>query len=292
MRLFADYNPIPVFIYFLAVTLTAMFCMNPVVLLLSLLGALSMFIARNGRRGWRFHLFILAAFVITALINPIFYHNGATVLAVVNDNPVTLEAVLYGVFAAVMLASVIYWFRSFSQIMTGDRLLYLFGSVSPKLALLLSMTLRYIPLFGAQTKKVNRAQRALGLYKDDNVVDSVRGGSRVLSVMVTWGLENGIITADSMAARGYGTGRRTYFSLYRFRKSDAALLAATLALSAVTLCAVAAGALDFSYYPRIDGIPSSPMAVAAYISYGMLALIPTITEAEERVKWNCLQSKI
>ena len=97
MRSFDDYNPIPVFIYFLSVTLVTMFCMNPVLLALSLLGALSMCIMRNALKGWRFHLFILAAFFLTAIINPVFHHNGVTVLFVMNDNPVTLEALLYGV---------------------------------------------------------------------------------------------------------------------------------------------------------------------------------------------------
>lgn len=292
MRAFADYNPIAVFIYFAAVTIPAMFSMNPMLLTLSLAGSISMFIARNGGKEWKLHIFILAAFALTALINPIFYHNGATVLFIVNDNPVTLEAVLYGLFAAVMLAAVIYWFRSFSQIMTSDKLLYLFGAVSPKLGLLLSMTLRYIPLFGAQTKKVNQAQKALGLYKEDNAIDTIRGGVRIFSVMVTWGLENGIITADSMTARGYGIGRRTYFSLYRFRKCDALLLAATITLLAVTICAFASGATDFMYYPKFGGLALSPLSISAYAAYGILAFIPTFCEAEEKVKWRYLRSKI
>ena len=292
MRAFEDCNPICIFVFFAAVTTPAMFCMNPVLLALSLLGAISTFLARNGDKGLSSHLYILAVFLITALINPIFYHNGATALFVVNDNPVTLEAVIYGVFAAVMITAVIYWFRSFSQIMTGDRLLYLFGSLSPKLALLLSMTLRYIPLFGAQTKKVNQAQKALGLYKEDNAIDRIRGGARVFSVMVTWGLENGIVTADSMTARGYGVGRRTFYSLYRFRRSDAFLLAATLMLLAVTLSGIASGALDFDFYPRLGSIPASPLSAAAYAAYGILALIPTFCEAEEKVKWKYLKSKI
>ena len=154
------------------------------------------------------------------------------------------------------------------------------------------MTLRYIPLFGAQTKRVNQAQKALGLYKEDNAIDFISGGVRVFSVMVTWGLENGIVTADSMTARGYGTGRRRYFSLYRFRKSDTALLIATLCLLAVVICGIATDAVNFKFYPQLDVIHLSKMSVAAYIAYGMLAFIPTITEAEEKIKWKYLQSKI
>ena len=269
-----------------------MFCMNPVILALSLSGSLSLFLLRNGKKGALSHLVFLTVFVITALINPIFNHNGVTVLFVVNDNPVTLEALLYGIAAAAMIVSVIYWFRSFSQVMTSDKLLYLFGSASPKLALLLSMTLRYIPLFGLQAKKADNSQKALGLYKEDNAIDYVRGKGRVFSVMVTWALENGIITADSMAARGYGVGRRTFYSLYRFRKSDIAFIIVILTLSALTVAGIISGTLDFDFYPATSDIGLSPLSLTFYISYALLAFLPSLNEITEDIKWKHLRSKI
>lgn len=292
MRDFADYNPIVLFVYFLSAAGVAMFCINPVILALSLLGAVLLIFLRSRGKSLRSHLFFLLMFVGMALINPIVNHNGVTVLFVMNDNPVTLEALIYGAASSAMIVSVIYWFRSFSQMMTGDKLLYLFGSLSPKLALILSMALRYVPLFGKQTKKVNHAQKALGLYKEDNVPDAIRGGMRVFSIMVTWALENGIITADSMAARGYGVGRRTFFSLYRFRKSDVLLLAVILLSLIGTLTGLTLGSVNFEYYPVLGSIPCSPFAVLSYISYAVLALLPSVLTIEEEIKWKSLQSKI
>ncbi|HOP11590.1 MAG TPA: energy-coupling factor transporter transmembrane component T [Oscillospiraceae bacterium] len=291
MKNFADYNPIAVFIYFLAAAGMAMFTTDPVILAFSLVGSVLFFIARNGRKGLRSHLFFFVLFLLMALINPLFYHNGVTVLFVMNDNPVTLEALLYGIASSAMIVSVLYWFRSFSQIMTGDKLLYLFGSASPKLSLILSMTLRYIPLFGKQAKKVDQAQKALGLYKEDNIIDRMRGGTRVFSVMVTWALENGIITADSMTARGYGIGRRTFFSLYRFRKSDLTLTLISLGLLAATAVGIGFGVVDFTYYPEIAMAPVTAVSAAAYAAYGLLAFMPAIMEAEESIKWKYLLSK-
>lgn len=292
MRAFSEYNPIVLLVYFLSVTVVAMFCMNPVILALSFLGSITLFVIHNSRLGIVSHLVIFALFIVMALINPILYHNGVTVLFVVNDNPVTLEALLYGVAASAMIISVIYWFRSFSQLMSSDKLLYLFGSVSPKLALILSMSLRYIPLFGTQTKRVNQTQKALGLYKDDNALDSIRGGTRVFSVMVTWALENGIITADSMSARGYGIGKRTFFSLYRFRKRDAFLLALILLLLVSVIIGIATNALNFTYYPALGRLTLSPMSLISYFSYTALAFLPSVIEVWEDIKWKYLQSKI
>ena len=292
MRPFGELNPITVFLYFILTASVAMFCTNPIIAAMSLVGAVTFFIARNKRKGGRSHFVFFVMLIFISLINPLFYHNGATVLLVINNNPITLEALIYGIFTSAMIVSVLYWFRSFSQIMTSDKLLYILGSISPKIALIFSMTLRYIPLFGKQAEKVNQAQKALGLYKDDNIVSSIKGGVRVFSVMVTWALENGIVTADSMTARGYGIKRRTYFSLYRLRKTDIILILVTVVLSAAVFFGIGTGALDFRFYPEISPpIPSLSMYIS-YFSYAALVLLPTFIEAEEGLKWRLLKSKI
>lgn len=290
MQSFENYNPIVVTVYFLATAGIAMFSMNPIILILSLLGALLLYFLRNGRRNVRTHLFSFGLFLVMALINPLVSHNGITVLFVMNDNPITLEALVYGVMTAVMIVSVLYWFNSFSQIMTSDRLLYIFGALSPKLALILSMALRYVPLFGSQYKKVKQTQQTLGLYKEDNIVDSIKGGLRVFSIMITWALENGIITADSMTARGYGTGRRSRFSLFSFRRQDICLLVLSLSLAVITLWGI--GSQEFIYYPAIVIPKMTPAGYAGYMSYGVLILLPAIIEVKEALKWKYLRSKI
>ena len=292
MKTFDRSEPIAVFLYFMAAAGIAMFLTEPVILSLSLAGSVSFFLVRNGRRGMRSHAVYLIAFIVMTLINPLFSHRGATVLFVLNDNPVTLESLLYGAVSAGMVVSCLYWFRSFTQIMSSDKLLHLFAAVSPKTALLVSMVLRYIPLFAKQASRVNASQKARGLYRENNIIDSIRGGMRVFSVMVTWTLENGIVTADSMSARGYGTGRRTSFSRYRFTGSDAALLALTVILSAVVILAASGGDLEYSFYPVFRAGPRTAMTAAGYAAYALLAFLPTIIETGDMIKWRCLKSGI
>ncbi len=288
MRSFSDYNPIVVAIYFLAVSGIAMFCMHPILLLLSFLGAFFLYILQKGTG----HGFFFLLFIGSALINPLFTHNGVTVLFVINDSPITLEATIYGITAAFMLISVLYWFRSFSHIMTSDKLLYVFSRLSPKLSLVLSMGLRYVPLLQNQAKKIKKTQIALGLYKEDNIIDRIRGKIRIFSIMVTWALENGIITADSMAARGYGIGKRSRFSLFRFRASDLVFLIVILLFSAVTLWSIGVRAIDFIYYPAIKLPSLTVTSVLGYCAYGLLCFLPILIETEVYIKWKYLQSKI
>ncbi len=290
MRTFADSNPIAAAVYFLVVSGIAMFSANPVISAISLVGAVVLFLMNNGRTSLSTHFFSAVLFAVMAIVNPLVSHNGATVLFVMNNNPVTLEALIYGVCAALTVVAVLYWFRSFSQIMTSDKLLYLFGALSPKHALTLSMALRYVPLFGTQIKKVHASQKALGLYKDDNIVDSFRGGMRIFSVMITWALENGIVTADSMTARGYGMGKRSSFSLFRFKSEDVFLICATLVFSVLSIYGTIGA--EFEFYPYISVPEADLRSVVGYISYGTMNLLPIIIGVKEGLKWKYLKSKI
>ena len=292
MRAFSEMNPIVCFTTLLVCAGIVMFCMEPVLIVLSLVGAAALWFAMCGREGVRSCLWYALLIVICAAVNPLFNHNGVTVLFVANDLPVTLEAIAYGAGMGAMIAAVLWWFRSFAKIMTSDKLLYIFGSISPKIALILSMTLRYIPLFRRQAQKTNQSQRAMGLYKDDNIPDTVRGGARVFSVMVTWALENGVVTADSMTARGYGVGKRTHFALFRFRAEDALVIAAVLVLGAVTAAGMACGAVGFEWYPAIKAAPASALGAASYVCYGLLVLLPAAIEISEALRWKYLTSAV
>lgn len=290
MRTFADYNPLVVTIYFLMTVGIAMFCMNPIILLLSLCGALFLYFRRNRLRNGKMHMFSFVLFLVLALINPLVSHNGVTVLFVMNHNPITLEALVYGIAASTMIISVLYWFHTYTQIMTSDKLLYIFGAFSPKLALILSMSLRYVSLFRNQAKKVEQTQKALGLYKEDNIVDYYKGKIRIFSVMITWALENGIITADSMVARGYGIGKRSRFSIFGIQMADVVFLTVSIILFVLSLIGI--HQLEFIYYPAVQTTEMTVMGSTGCVAYGILILLPTLVEVKEDLKWKYLKSKI
>lgn len=292
MTSLSEYNPIVILLYFLAVAGLAMFIMNPVLLLVSFCGSLSVFYTLNCGKKDRSKGMLLLLFLLLALLNPIFHHNGTTVLFVVNDNPVTTEALAYGFTSATMVISVIYWFRSFSSVMTGERLLYVFGKVSPKLSLMLSMALRYIPLFADKFRQIKAARKALGLYKQDNLPDILRSNLKAFVALGGWSLENGIVTADSMEARGYGSGRRSFFSRYVFRKRDLAALIVLLMLASAVVAVKLSGSLSFVFYPEMSGELLNKRALWAYACYTVLTMLPVIGEAAEREKWKSLRSKI
>ncbi len=68
----------------------------------------------------------------------------------------------------------------------------------PALSLIFSMALRFVPRFQAQFRVVQNGQKCLGKLEGEGIFSRIRGAVRVLSIMVTWALENAIDTADSM----------------------------------------------------------------------------------------------
>lgn len=293
MKAFGNYHPFVLLIYFLSVLLVAMLVSNPVLQILALLGGILFSVMLRRRREILGDIgFYVPMFLMIAITNPLFSHNGMTPLFFMNGNPVTLEAFVYGIAIAVMVIGVMMWCKCYSEIMTGDKFLYLFGKAIPKLSLILSMALRFIPLFKRQMRKVNRAQKVMGLYSSKSYMDKVKSTMRVFMAMISWSLENSMETSASMKARGYGIKGRTNFSLFRFYTVDAILLTVCLALLGLTVVGVGMGETVFYYYPGISELNLSAHAVTVYAAFGILSFLPFIIEVKEAITWKYYVSKI
>ena len=282
------------FLYFGLVIAFTMFLMHPVSLAISLVSALVYAVYLNGRRAVRASLlYLLPMMAVAALVNPAFNHKGATILTYLpSGNPLTLESILYGAAAAAMLAAVITWFSCYTAVMTSDKFVYLFGRIIPALSLVLSMALRFVPKFKAQFQTVSEAQRCVGRdVSNGGVIQRLRNGITILSIMVTWSLENAIETADSMKSRGYGLPGRTAFSIYRFDSRDRAALVWLLYCGFFLFCGGMAKGFYWRYYPTAKGVPLTPLTVSLQLVYLALCLTPVILNMRADWAWHVLQKE-
>ncbi len=293
MKAFGIYHPFVLLLYFLSVLLVAMFVSNPVLEVTALLGGcLFCLILQNKREIPGNVGFYTILFLMVAVTNPLFSHNGVTPLFFLNGNPVTLEAFVYGVAIAVMVIGVMMWCKCYSEIMTSDKFLYLFGRIIPKLSLILSMALRFIPMFKRQMRRVNRAQKAMGLYSSKSFVDKIKSAMRIFMAMISWSIENAMETSASMKARGYGIKGRTNFSIFRFYFHDGILLTTCILLLGLTIAGTASGEMVFYYYPKISELNRSPYAISVYTAFFILSFLPSIIEVKEALVWKYYRSKI
>ena len=285
MRAFSEHNPIAIFVHFMLTIIIAMFIQNPIILLLALFGSILYYAVTFRKISAKTLIFWILLFLLISLINPIFSHKGETVLLFINGKAITLEALFYGINNGIMILAVMIWFLVFSEIMTSDKVMYIFGKFSPRLALLVSMSLRYIPLYRQRASIINNAQKTMGLYKESNIVDNVKGGMRVTSSLITWSLETSVDTADSFAARGGELKHRSSFSLFKFRKNDVALIIISIVLFSAVISAQAMGILSVDYYSSgnfLNKLSFEFIAIVAYSAYFILSVIPFILEISAR----------
>ena len=288
---FSGYHPIVNFLYFGFVLVFAMIYTHPVCLAISLIFAFVYAVYLNGGKAVRFTLiYMLPMMIFAALMNPVFNHQGGTILTYLPDgNPLTLESILYGVAAAAMLVTVITWFSCFNAVITSDKFVYLFGRIIPALSLIFAMALRFVPRFKAQIKVISNAQKCVGRdISNGNILQKAKHGIKILSIMVTWALENAIETADSMKSRGYGLPGRTAFSIYRFDRRDFSALLFILACAAYIIAGSVTGGLYFRYFPTFEVLWDSPYSVSIFIVYAALCLMPVILNIREDLFWKSI----
>ena len=191
MSEFSRYHPAVTFLYFLFAILFTCAHFNPVLVCMSFFAALSLSTVLKGKKQLLKNLAVMPfLLLLMATVNPTFNHRGGTILTYLpSGNPLTAESIWFGFIASAMLLTVILWFSCFNEIMTSDKLIYIFGRAIPSLSLIFSMTLRTVPRFSHQFKRVAKAQKCLGRsMTEGSILKRVKSGISVFSIMIT--LEN------------------------------------------------------------------------------------------------------
>lgn len=295
MREFCKFHPFVNLIYFVFVIGFSCLFLHPLCVGLSLACGFVYSVMLKGRKAIKTNLlYILPVLILTMLINPAFNHEGVTVLMYLpSGNPLTAESVACGACSALMLVGVILHFSCFNEVMTSDKIIYIFGKILPSVSLIISMTLRFVPKFSKQLKAVSDAQRCMGRDgTDGKLIDRIKHGLDIISIMTTWALENAADTADSMKSRGYGIEGRSAYSIYTFDNRDKKALFVILALGVFTLFGYFSGEMSISFFPYIKTSEVSLYGLSVFLSFALLCMYPIIVEICEVIKWKALRSKI
>lgn len=286
---FAKCHPFVNFLYFLFVISVTVFFNHPVIIGISLACALLYGFCIRGTALLKYiFLFIVPMCLICGALNPLFNHQGMTILLYFKDgNPLTLESIVYGAASALLLAGVMLWFVCFNSVMDSDKIIYLFGRTVPSAATVITMVMRLVPMYGAHIKEVYKvrasAQEKLGVYK------KLMTGLASLSSATTWALENAVYTADSMTSRGYGGGKRSFYSNFMFTKRDAGLLIFLTVSGAVFFLSALGGGGYAVYFPYIKLGENFLLNLTAYVSFGLASLMPVCFNLREDLKWRFLK---
>lgn len=287
---FFSRHPLVNVVYFLSVAVLSMLFIHPVFIAISFSGAFACAARLNGAPVIkRFFTWLLPLFAAVTVLNTVLSDYGETVLIDVFGKAVTLESLAYGAVTGSMVITLILWFMSFSQTVTEEKIMALFGKRAPSLAMLLMIIFRFIPLYSQHFSDVSAARKGLGLEKTGGFSAKLKNAAVCASGVINRSLEHSVETADSMKSRGYGLSGKTSYSRFAFKLADGIITAAVLLLAASVAGFRIYGTGHASYNPVIEIGSVSPFAAAVF---ALLCFLPLIIDLTEALRWNRLYAKI
>ncbi|MEQ6390777.1 energy-coupling factor transporter transmembrane component T [Bacillaceae bacterium S4-13-58] len=221
-RGFRSLHPVILLLYYVIVISGLMLYQHPVFLLTASL--MIIFINLLFDRGeqlkkWRWPIALMT--VATLFFVPFFNRRGTIVAFYIGDYPVKLESVYLGIMTAFTLLCILMIFITFNQVVTPNKFVYLFHRVFPQWALLLLLSMRFVPLLQRRLLEMKDVQELKGLSVHEGTLrQRIKNGVLLLQALITWSMEESIQTADSMTARGYGRKKRTKYNSYLMKKRD------------------------------------------------------------------------
>ena len=219
--------------------------------------------------------FILLAFGY-ALRYASYEHFGVTVLTLnMIGNQITLESLVFGMVNGLIFATVCMWFCCIFMLITADKVVYLFERISPKLSLFLSILLRIVPRIKTRANHIEISREGIGRgIAQGNLWQRFLHLLLLLSILVTWTLEDFVESANSMKSRGYSLRGRTAFSIYRFDNRDRSLV--IVFFWCLTLIGMAVMFYQTTIYfdPMIILNPITSMSYVFYAAYAFFLLLP------------------
>ena len=291
---FSTYHPAITFLFFIAAIVFGMCYTHPVFLAIScILSAAYLITIRRGK-SIKVLIGLAIVFVIIAVVNPLFNVNGEHVLFTwLGGRPYSMESLCYGMAIGAMFVTILLWFACYNVVMTSDKFLYLFGKMIPSISLVLTMILRLFPSFQKKAAQIAGARKCIGKGGGTSRSEQISNGMAVTSSLTSWALEGGIITADSMQSRGFGSGSRTSFSIYRMDGRSIALLAVMIVLIIAILVCGIKGGMKIVFLPVIEMAGTdNPFMLTGMIAYIVFLAVPTVLNIVEAIKWHSLRSGI
>jgi len=249
-----------------------LFTTNPAYKVLVLAAAIASLAAGAGlnrMRGILTAIVLIAAFA-TAL-NFVSAHLGRTTLFTLPPQipalggPYTLEALSAGLSGGITVAAAIVAAAPFSLMLASHDVMDALPSALSRTGAAIAASLNLVPSVATSFVQVSEAQRLRGWRPR-----GPRSWAEVVVPVVLTSVESSIQLAESMEARGFGSGPRTALKAAQLNNADWILIAA----SAVAVIAFIAGrAADWYPYPTLH----APEVAIVPLAACLLLFTPVLT---------------
>ncbi len=175
---------------------------------------------------------------------------------------------------------------------TPARFLYLFGSLFPKIALLIVMSMRFVPLLRRRLAEISSVQKMKGVeVGHGSLRKRMTAGMKLLQILLTLSLEEALQTADAMKAKGYGSGPRGRYEEFVMRPRDWGLFGLLSALFASCVVFRSLGYGSYRIFPTLGTVTLQGWETLSFACFALYAAVPVIVEAREVWLWRSWRSK-
>jgi len=225
--------------------------------------------------------------VVIAIINPLTSHQGVTRLYIWNNYFITFESIVYGLILAFALILILLTFTSFNKAVSYQDLLYIFSKKFPTASIIIIMALRFIPFLNYRLEEINKLQDFEKENSDKKgFINKINNASNSLIVMISWTLEESMIAAKSMKARGYKTTKRTSYLIYKINRIDKIFISFIMITAILAILGLIYGDGRINIYPTIRfSFNHFPLDIY-YISFLFLLLPLIYLEIKEEMIWH------
>jgi energy-coupling factor transport system permease protein len=235
--------------------------------------------------------------IFVLIFNPLVASRGnAPIVELWWGQVITWDGVIYGILAACTLFAMLMWMLYAQYVLRSHQMLYICGLVTPKGALLVAMAMRSFSLLTLRFQQVSTIHQ---LAPDPHVWSRLQARGRLamsfIQMMLSWMLEEGMHLADSMKARGYGSGERTQYWPYVFAKRDRIMLTMIASIGTVLIFGWLQGQGQFSIETLevSSSLSSITMRLFSFTSMEWVIfsgatlywLLPVIVIGKEKFMW-------
>jgi len=254
---------------------------NPAYKVMALAAAVSVLAAGAGLRRIR-ALLVAVLFIGTfaTLLNFVSAHLGATVLFALPaqipavGGPYTLEAMVFGAVGGITIVAAILSAAPFSVLLDSHEVMDALPAQLSRTGVAIAASLNLVPAVATAFIQVTDAQRLRG-WKPRGP----RSWMEVVVPVVLTSVEGSIQLAESMEARGFGSGARTTMTSHALRRPDWLVVAASGgALAAFAIARATGWAADWFPYPTLTFPTIHPVLIAACL----LLLAPVLVWRSRR----------
>ncbi|MDO5848191.1 MAG: energy-coupling factor transporter transmembrane component T [Methanobrevibacter sp.] len=196
--------------------------------------------------------------IFIVVLNFLFNYTGDNRIYIWGSYFITIEAVSYGFIMAGSFFLILLTLNSYNQMVSYQEMLYILSKKFPIISMILVMALRFIPLLEKRTVEVSNLMKLEEKDKTgenskfDKLKERIKKVGNIMGVTVAWSLEEAMLTAKSMKARGYLSSKRTSYLKYTMNKADYCFIL----LMAITLTVLIYGLIYgngyISIYPKMN----------------------------------------